>query len=48
MAQFEGVVKAKGKHKGRKPISDDVPEQIVTLVRQGKPKAYVARELGIS
>ncbi|WLT39593.1 recombinase family protein [Synechocystis sp. B12] len=45
--QREGVAKAKGKYKVRKPISDDVPEQFVTLVRQGKSKAYVARELKI-
>jgi DNA invertase Pin-like site-specific DNA recombinase len=48
--QREGVAKAKaeGKYKGRKPISDDIKEQVITLVGQGKSKAYVARELGIS
>jgi DNA invertase Pin-like site-specific DNA recombinase len=48
--QREGVAKAKaeGKYKGRKPSSDDVREQVITLVGQGKSKAYVARELGIS
>lgn len=46
--QCEGVAKAEGKYEGRKPINDGVPEQFVTLVRQGKSKAHIARELGIS
>lgn len=46
--QREGVAKAEEKYEARKPISDGVPEQVVTLVRHGRSKAYVARELGIS
>jgi DNA invertase Pin-like site-specific DNA recombinase len=47
--QREGVAKAKaeGKHKGRKPIRDEVRKEVLRLVSEGNTKASVARKLGI-
>lgn len=47
--QREGVAKAKaaGKYKGRKPIAQDVQEEVRRLVATGQSKASIARELQI-
>ena len=47
--QKEGVAKAKtaGKYKGRKPVSDDLREKVVSLVAEGKVKNHIARQLNI-
>jgi DNA invertase Pin-like site-specific DNA recombinase len=47
--QREGVAKAKaaGKYKGRKPLSDELRQQVVDLVRQGQSKTSIAQQLGI-
>jgi DNA invertase Pin-like site-specific DNA recombinase len=47
--QKEGVAKAKmaGKYKGRKPVSDDLREKVVSLVAEGKVKTHIARQLNI-
>ena len=47
--QREGVAKAKaeGKYKGRKRLSNEVEQQVFELVRQGKTKAAIAKELHI-
>lgn len=47
--QKEGVAKAKtaGKYKGRKPVSNDLREKVVSLVAEGKAKNQIARQLNI-
>ena len=47
--QREGIAKAKadGKYKGRKPLSADLRQQVVTLVTDGFPKTHIARQLNI-
>ena len=48
--QREGIAKAKieGKYKGRKPLSADLRQQVITLVTDGFPKTYIARQLNIA
>jgi DNA invertase Pin-like site-specific DNA recombinase len=48
--QREGIAKAKaaGRYKGRKPIGEDVKREVLRLVEEGKTKAYIAKQLGIS
>jgi len=47
--QREGIAKAKalGKYKGRKPTARAKAEDAVSLYRQGRKVAHIARELGI-
>ena len=48
--QREGIAKAKieGKYKGRKPLSADLRQQVITLVTDGFPKTHIARQLNIA
>lgn len=47
--QREGIAKAKaaGKYKGRKPVSDDLREKVVSLVAEGVVKTKIAQQLNI-
>ncbi|MBT8764791.1 recombinase family protein [Metapseudomonas boanensis] len=47
--QREGIAKAKkaGKYKGRKPIHEDKRAAIVSLAREGVPKARIAQQVGV-
>lgn len=47
--QREGVAKAKaeGKYKGRKPISSDLQKEVIRLVKEGKTKVAVAKQLSV-
>jgi len=47
--QHEGVAKAKaaGKYRGRKPISLDRRQEIISLVKNGMSKADTARHIGV-
>ena len=47
--QREGIAKAKaqGRYKGRKPTARAKAEDAVSLFRQGRKVAHIARELGI-
>lgn len=47
--QQEGIAKAKaaGKYKGRKPVSDDLREKVVSLVAEGVVKTKIAQQLNI-
>ncbi len=47
--QREGVAKAKeaGKYKGRKPLSDDLRQEVVSMALNGLPKIHIARQLNI-
>ena len=47
--QREGVAKAKeaGKYKGRKPLSDDLRQEVVFMATEGLPKIHIARQLNI-
>jgi len=38
---------AGGKYKGRKPVSDDLREKIVSLVAEGVVKTKIAQQLNI-
>jgi DNA invertase Pin-like site-specific DNA recombinase len=47
--QREGVAKAKtaGKYKGRKPLADDLRQEVVCLATEGMAKVNIARQLNI-
>ena len=47
--QREGIAKAKaaGKYKGRKPVSNDLREKVVSLVAEGVVKTKIAQQLNI-
>lgn len=47
--QREGVAKAKaaGKYKGRKPLADDLRQEVVHLATEGTTKTNIARQLNI-
>jgi DNA invertase Pin-like site-specific DNA recombinase len=47
--QAEGIAKAKaaGKYRGRQPVNDKLLGPALDMIRQGVPKARVARDLGI-
>ncbi|MGD0960043.1 MAG: helix-turn-helix domain-containing protein [Methylomonas sp.] len=47
--QREGVAKAKaaGKYKGRKPLVDELRQEVVSLAEKGKTKTYIAKQLDI-
>jgi DNA invertase Pin-like site-specific DNA recombinase len=47
--QREGVAKAKvaGKYKGRKPVANELRQEVVTLVENGKTKRNIAKQLNI-
>ncbi len=47
--QKEGIAKAKsaGKYKGRKPLADDLRQEVVCLAAKGLAKANIARQLNI-
>ena len=47
--QREGVAKAKadGKYKGRKPISDELRQEVINLVAGGMAKTGIAKQLNI-
>ena len=45
--QREGIAKAEGKYKGRKPTARLKAEDAVRLFRDGKRVAHIAKELGI-
>lgn len=47
--QRKGVAKAKaeGKYKGRKPIASDLQKEVIRLVKEGKTKIAVAKQLNI-
>jgi DNA invertase Pin-like site-specific DNA recombinase len=42
-----GLAKAAGKYKGRKPLSDEVRQEVVNLVTSGMAKTHIARQLNI-
>ena len=45
--QREGVAKAAGKYKGRKPTSDAIKQEVVRLAGEGTTKAAIASQLRI-
>jgi DNA invertase Pin-like site-specific DNA recombinase len=47
--QREGVAKAKaaGKYRGRKPLAEDLRQEVISLVGKGRTKASIARQLSI-
>ena len=47
--QREGVAKAKtaGKYKGRKPLADDLRQEVACLAAKGMAKVNIARQLNI-
>jgi len=47
--QREGIEKAKaaGKYKGRKPVSAEIREKVVSLVAEGVVKTKIAQQLNI-
>lgn len=47
--QREGVAKAKaaGKYKGRKPLADELRQEVVCLAAGGMAKTHIARQLNI-
>jgi len=45
--QREGIAKAEGKYKGRKPTARLKAEDAVRLYRDSKRVAHIAKELGI-
>lgn len=47
--QMEGVAKAKaaGKYKGRKPLTDELRQEVVCLAVGGMAKTHIARQLKI-
>ncbi|WP_347985820.1 recombinase family protein [Methylomonas sp. AM2-LC] len=47
--QREGVAKAKvaGKYKGRKPLANELRQEVVTLAENGKTKRNIAKHLSI-
>ncbi len=47
--QLEGVAKAKaaGKYKGRKPLTDELRQEVVCLAAGGMAKTHIARQLKI-
>ncbi|MCW8327636.1 recombinase family protein [Photobacterium sp. SDRW27] len=48
--QLEGIANAKkqGKYKGRKPLSEDLKQKVITLYNKCHNKSAVATQLGIS
>jgi DNA invertase Pin-like site-specific DNA recombinase len=45
--QREGVAKAAGKYKGRKPISDAIRQEVIHFAGEGTTKAAIASQLRI-
>jgi DNA invertase Pin-like site-specific DNA recombinase len=45
--QREGVAKAAGKYKGRKPTSDTIRQEVIRLAGEGTTKAAIASQLRI-
>ena len=47
--QREGVAKAKiaGKYKGRKPLTDELRQEVVCLAAGGMAKTHIARQLKV-
>jgi len=45
--QREGIAKAKGKYRGRKPISDNHRQEVLHLTKEGLTKVAISQKLGI-